>query len=40
MLLVGLQLLEQFVAFGISIAFDRIWRTGLLQKVHFYEIAG
>ena len=40
MLLIGLQLLEQFVAFGISIALDRIWHAGLLQKLHSYGISG
>ena len=40
MLLIGLQLLKQFVAFGISIALDKFWHAGLLQKLHSYGIAG
>ena len=40
MLLIGLRLLELFVAFGISKAFDRIWHAGLLQKLLCYRIAG
>ena len=39
MLLIGLGLLKVFVAFGISKAFDG-WHDGLLQKLHFYGIAG
>ena len=33
-------LLELFVAFGISKAFDRIWHAGPLQKLHSHELAG
>ena len=40
MLLIGLGLLELFVALGISKAFDRIWHAALLQKLHSYGIAG
>ena len=39
MLLIGLGLLKVFVAFGISKTFDG-WHDGLLQKLHFYGIAG
>ena len=39
MLLIGLGLLKVFVAFGISKAFDS-WHAGLLEKLHFYGIAG
>ena len=39
MLLIGLGLLELFVDFGISNAFDRIWHAGL-EKLHSYGIPG
>ena len=38
MLLIGMCLLELFVAFDISNAFGRIWHAGLLQKLHSYGI--
>ena len=40
MFLIGVGLLELFVAFGISKAFDRIWHAGPLQKLHSHELAG
>ena len=39
MLLIGLGLLELFLAFGISKAFDKIWHAVLLQKLYSYGIA-
>ena len=33
-------LLELFVALGIFKAFDRVWHSGLLQKLNSHEIAG
>ena len=38
--LIGLGLLELFIAFGISKVFDRIWHAGLLQKLHSHRVAG
>ena len=38
MLLIGMCLLELFVAFDLSKAFGRIWHAGLLQKLHSYGI--
>ena len=38
MLLIGMCLLELFVAFDISKAFGRIWHAGLRQKLHSYGI--
>ena len=40
MLLIGLGLLELFVALGISKAFKRVWHADLLQKLDSYRIAG
>ena len=38
--LIGLGLLELFIAFSISKVFDRIWHAGLLQKLHSHRVAG